>query len=76
MIIWRRLEKKWGPEFSRTWNFHQLFLTFQIIISKVLGKILWQKIYQKINGMVKNTVFQNLDLKKIGSRFFLDLKKI
>ena len=41
-----------------------------------LNKIYREKIYQKINGMVKNTVFQNLDLKKIGSRFFLDLKKL
>ena len=67
--------KKVVSDISRTWNFHQLLLTFQIIISEVLGKILRQKIYQKINGMVKNTVFQNLDLKKIGSRYFLDLKK-
>ena len=45
------------PDFSQTWNFHQLFLTFQITISESLGKILRQKIYQKIFGIIKKTVF-------------------
>ena len=60
MIIWRRLEKNGFQIFPGPENSHQLFLTFQIIISESLGKILWQKIYQKIFGIIKKTVFRKI----------------
>ena len=57
--------KKYVPEIFWTWNFHQLFLTFQIIISERLNKILRQKIYQKNFGMIKKTHIRNYWMNQI-----------